>query len=82
MSHQKQNLLTLKEMADYLAVSSRTLLTHVEKLEIPYFRIGGRPRFDRDTVLSYFRAEPLKPIAKQPAPKSKERTGRFVGILG
>lgn len=45
-----QNLLTVKELAALLRVSSQTLYKMLEQGEIPAVKIGAQWRFDRDKI--------------------------------
>lgn len=45
-----QNLLTVKELAALLRVSSQTLYKMLEHGEIPAVKIGSQWRFDRDKI--------------------------------
>lgn len=48
-----QNLLTVKELAALLRVSSQTLYKMLEQGEIPAVKIGAQWRFDREKIRSW-----------------------------
>lgn len=80
-----KKLLSLTEMADYLAVTPRTLTKYVTRYQIPHVKIGVLLRFDRDRVIEHLEArnvafEPKPLIQKAVAPKQRPR-GQFAGVL-
>jgi excisionase family DNA binding protein len=46
-------LLTIKEAAELLRLSPRTLYVLVETRRIPFVRIGRAVRFDRETLIDF-----------------------------
>jgi excisionase family DNA binding protein len=48
-----QNLLTVKELASLLRVSSQTLYKMLEQGEIPAVKIGAQWRFDQEKIRSW-----------------------------
>lgn len=46
-------LLTVREAAELLNISSRTLYAHVETNRIPCLRIGRAVRFDREALIEF-----------------------------
>jgi excisionase family DNA binding protein len=49
-------LLTLREVAEYLAVSERTVRRLIAADDLPCLRIGSQIRFDRATLLRWISA--------------------------
>ncbi len=47
-------LLTVKELAGLLRVSTHTIYYWVSRSEIPYVKVGKHLRFDRNRVLTFF----------------------------
>lgn len=47
----ENNLLTTKELKELLKLSSPTIKLYMNKKIIPYFKIGGNYRFDKEKVL-------------------------------
>jgi excisionase family DNA binding protein len=45
-----EEILTLREVADYLKVAERTIYRLVAKEEIPCFKVGGSWRFRRPEI--------------------------------
>lgn len=46
-------LLTVEEVAELLRVEVTTIYVWTSKRKIPYRKVGGRLRFDRDEVLQW-----------------------------
>lgn len=46
----KDNILTLPEMAKLLRVAEKTVYTLAQRGEIPAFKVGGQWRFSRDAI--------------------------------
>lgn len=45
-----ESLMTVKDVATYLGLSERTLYSMIKREEIPYVKVGGRYRFNREKV--------------------------------
>lgn len=50
-------MLTIREVADYLSLSQRTIYRLVEEGAIPAFKIGGQWRFEQAALEQWVRAE-------------------------
>ena len=50
-----RELLTTREIAEYLRLRSETVLRKVAKGEIPAIKVGGRFRFDKDQIDEWLR---------------------------
>lgn len=50
-------VLTVKEVAELLGVSTTTIYTMARENEVPHFKIRGRIMFNRDLVESWTRGE-------------------------
>ena len=63
-------LLTTVQAAEYLGLKPRSLRSpEVNKLEIPWYRIGQRVMFRKDELDEYIQARKFKP--------AEDRGGRF-----
>ena len=45
-----RQILTVKELAEYLKLTEVTILKYARGGKIPSLRVGGRRRFDKDTI--------------------------------
>jgi len=50
-------LLTAKELAEYLKLTEITIYKYVNEGKIPGFKIGSRWRFDKDQIDEWLRRE-------------------------
>ena len=64
-------LLTGKELAEILNVSTQTIYYWVSRNEIPYVKIGKHNRFIKDDVIKYF-------VAKSKALNSSKELWKMV----
>jgi excisionase family DNA binding protein len=64
-------LLTLDEVADRLAVSTRTVQRLVAGGELKPFYIGAAPRFDPREVLEYLEQTRSRPRRRRSAPRPR-----------
>ena len=53
-------LLTTKEVADYLKLTKVTIYKHVSEGKLPGFKLGSRWRFDKDQIDKLLRKEEEK----------------------
>lgn len=69
MNIKEENLLTLKQTADFLGIATNNLLYYVDKLKLlqPKVTLGGRRYFDRLIVESW-----RKPIDRRTLPKKNK----------
>jgi excisionase family DNA binding protein len=56
-SQGQQRLLTVQEVATYLAVNERTIYRLVKEGRMPAFRVGGQWRFKLDLIDGWMRQE-------------------------
>jgi excisionase family DNA binding protein len=61
-----QNLLTVKELASLLRVSSQTLYKMLEQGEIPAVKIGAQWRFDQEKIRSWIESHASAPRGPDP----------------
>lgn len=61
-----QNLLTVKELASLLRVSSQTLYKMLEQGEIPAVKIGAQWRFDQEKIKSWIESHASAPRGGDP----------------
>ncbi len=54
-------LMTIDEVADLFRVSKTTVYRMVESRIIPFYRLGGRLRFNEVEVLAYLESQRVKP---------------------
>ena len=52
-----EDILTIKEVADYLKVTERTLYRLAQEGKIPAFKVGGSWRFRRDDLDHWIREQ-------------------------
>ena len=57
MQTDKDKLLTINELSQFLNIKVRTLYYLVEVEKIPYYRIGKLIRFDQDHVLNWLQTK-------------------------
>ncbi len=48
-------LLTIKEVSEVLKISESTLYRWVHKKEIPFVKLGGKPRFLQDEIQEFIK---------------------------
>lgn len=65
-------LLTVEQVAEWLAVKPSTVRAYAEKRKLPHFRIGGRLRFSPDAIAGWLAEREVRPrrkgIAALPSP--------------
>ncbi|MCK5791908.1 MAG: helix-turn-helix domain-containing protein [Ketobacter sp.] len=54
-------ILTIKEVAEYLKVNERTIYRLANKGEIPAFKVGNNWRFDRAKIAEWMNNQAKKP---------------------
>ena len=54
-------LMTIDEVAELFRVSKVTIYRMVESRIIPFYRLGGRLRFNEEEMLSYLESQRVKP---------------------
>jgi len=60
MSDNKKEILSLKEVADYMGVSPSTIYKLTSARKIPYFKPGGKlVYFNRDEILTWLQSNPV-----------------------
>ena len=57
-------ILTTKELAEYLKLTTVTIYKYASEGKIPGFKIGSRWRFDKDKIDELMEIEPLKSDGK------------------
>lgn len=57
-----QNLLTVKEVAALLRVSTQTLYKMLEHGEIPAVKVGSQWRFDRERIREWLAQHSSEPV--------------------
>jgi excisionase family DNA binding protein len=57
-------ILTTKELAEYLKLTTVTIYKYASEGKIPGFKIGSRWRFDKDKIDASMKIEPLKSNGK------------------
>lgn len=55
-------LLTPDELADLLKISKSGVYRLIEKRQIPFFKVGGSLRFNKDDIMSYLRRNRFESI--------------------
>jgi len=86
--HKRKNLLTVKEVAEYLKLNEQTVYDRVKENKIPHIRIGGSIRFDLNEVIEHHRQEVQPKVINYQQPiamvgagkiKSKEELKMYKG---
>jgi len=55
-------LLTPDELAEFLQISKTSVYRMVDKRLIPFYKIKGNLRFERDDVLDYLKSSRIEPV--------------------
>ena len=55
-------LLTPDELAEFLQISKTSVYRMIEKRLIPFFKVKGSLRFDKQDVLEYLQKNRIEPI--------------------
>jgi excisionase family DNA binding protein len=61
----RAEIMTVKQVADYLQMESHTVYKMARVGEIPSFKVSGRWRFKRDLIDEWFREKSLGRIRKE-----------------
>ena len=67
-------ILTIKEVADYLKVTERTIYRLAAAKQIPAFKVGGSWRFSRADIDSWIKHQSTAPGARATWPGRAELT--------
>jgi excisionase family DNA binding protein len=66
-----KHMLTVKEVAALLRVSTQTLYKMLEQGQIPAVRVGSQWRFDRDKVEGWIESQGVPASSSRPDPSSQ-----------
>jgi excisionase family DNA binding protein len=66
-----KHMLTVKEVAALLRVSTQTLYKMLEQGQIPAVRVGSQWRFDRDKVEGWIESQGVPSSSSRPDPSSE-----------
>lgn len=58
----ESEILTIKEVAEYLKVNERTIYRLANKGAIPAFKVGNTWRFERSKIIQWMNEQPKKSI--------------------
>ncbi|MCD6386422.1 helix-turn-helix domain-containing protein [Candidatus Sumerlaeota bacterium] len=61
MTRKKEQLLTVKNLAEYLQVSERTVYRLIKRREIPHIKIGNQWRFKKQMIDEWLEKEQFIP---------------------
>ncbi len=61
-SHSLPNLITPGELRTILQISKTGVYRLVEKRALPFYKVGGALRFDRQDVLDYLQNNRVEPL--------------------
>jgi excisionase family DNA binding protein len=50
-----QVLITVKNLSDWIKISSKVIYRLIDKKEIPYIKIGGKYLFDKQQILEWLK---------------------------
>ena len=59
-------ILTIREVADYLKVTDRTIYRLAAAKQMPAFKIGGSWRFSRQDIDSWIQSQTAATLAEKP----------------
>jgi len=60
-------ILTIREVADYLKVTERTIYRLAAAKQMPAFKIGGSWRFSRQDIDSWIQRQTAETLAEKPS---------------
>lgn len=67
-------ILNTRELAEFLNISKQTVYRLIEKRQIPFSKVGGSLRFNRESILEFMESNRVEPIGiKNYEPKKKEQ---------
>lgn len=66
-----KHMLTVKEVAALLRVSTQTLYKMLEQGQIPAVRVGSQWRFDRDKVEGWIESQGVPSSSPRPDPSNQ-----------
>lgn len=61
---ENEQLLTIKDLAEYLQVSQRTIYRLIKKRNIPYLKVGNQWRFRKQMIEEWLEGEQRVPEEK------------------
>jgi excisionase family DNA binding protein len=70
-----EEILTIREVAEYLKVTEKTVYGLAQKHQIPGFKVGGQWRFRREDINAWIAtqtAEALTGLREEPATEPEE----------
>lgn len=62
---ERAEIMTVKQVADYLQMESHTVYKMARVGDIPSFKVSGRWRFKRDLIDEWFREKSLGRVRKE-----------------
>lgn len=68
-------ILTLKEVADFLKVTERTIYRLAAAKQIPAFKVGGSWRFSQSDIAEWIKQQAVGDEAAQKTLGAKQKTG-------
>jgi len=80
MTEHYSEILTLKQAADFLQISERTLQRIVKIGEVPGTQVGGQWRFDREQLRGMVRGEWLPPHEEPTGRQLVETESLHLGV--
>lgn len=60
----ENGILTIKEIAEYLKVTERTIYRLAAAKQLPAFKIGGSWRFSRQDIDGWIKRQTAEPLAE------------------
>jgi excisionase family DNA binding protein len=72
-STNEEQILTIKQVADYLRVTERTIYRLAAAKKIPAFKVGGTWRFSRSDIESWIRQQSVGGPERTATSTSSER---------
>ena len=68
-------MLTIKEVADFLKVTERTIYRLAAAKQIPAFKVGGSWRFSRADIAEWIKQQAVDDRTAEKAAGTKQKTG-------
>ena len=59
------DILTVKELAEYLRIKPITVYKHVSKGKLPFFKVGSLTRFRKDVIDAWIKSKEIPMDAKR-----------------
>jgi excisionase family DNA binding protein len=68
-------ILTIKEVANFLKVTERTIYRLAAAKQIPAFKVGGSWRFSQADIVEWIKQQAVDDRIAEKTPRTKQKTG-------